>query len=564
MRVQWTLRHKTVLKIKSVWLAPLTRKPFGGCLAQQGDKMKKLFIGLMTIIALVGCNLFPPFGSKDYVPAEYTSIKDVANPSQETKIELDDGAAIIIPANATNGEVTVIVERNPEKSKNLPPLGDDVVQLGDFYNFDISGGTLIDGVDLVLPFDESRVPQKDGMLVIAIPSENGWEFVPVEADGNKATFYTSNVGDPLIAWHFVPIDGRIDLSYKTKEELTVCDEHIQLDISPANGTIGTEIKITGQVSPVRKGIANWQENWDKLLKFKTAANVPVKLYFGSSYVGNGYGSKNVFDTITISTNEDGSFEAAYKIDREGYGVHITAKAQCDKWFGTMPVPSEGRIYFRLTQPTVVQPANPQPTEPPVVEQPTETPIPAEAVLLPDFVGQPIEDAIAWLEENGFKYTWIDGSSTYGLGTVFRQAPVGGQYKVPHRTVVVLYRTTEKIEDVYGCSNPILTPEEKANCGEHTYTVEGSMSGDKCYFKLEDGSHGNHYVKDSGLSFIFESNGVIYSNESNIPIFYTRINENIFEYKEGARFYTLKFTQKGFIAEWSFESCKSVREATIIR
>ena len=433
--------------------------------------MKKLSLQTLFII-LLGSSIISSCSSSGYKPAEYISTTGVTESGQETKIELDDGAAIIIPANATDTEVTVTVERNPEKSKSLSPLGDDVIQLGDFYNFDISGGTLIDGVDLVLPFDESRIPKKDGMLVIAIPSESGWEFVPVEAEGNKVTFYTSNIGDPLIAWHFVPIDGRIDLSYETKEELAVCDEHIQLAISPASGPIGTEIKITGQVLPVRKGIANWEENWDKLLKFKTAANVPVNLYFGSSYVGNGYGSKNIFDTITVSTNQDGSFETTYIIDHEGYGVHVTAKAQCDKWFGVMPVPSEGRVYFRLPQPLVEQQANPQPTEAPVVEQSTETPIPAGAVLLPDFVGQSIDDAIDWLKTNGFKYTWIDGSSTYELGAVYNQAPAGGQYKVPHRTVVVLYRTVEKIDNP--CADINLTAEECANVGRHKYQVSCTM------------------------------------------------------------------------------------------
>ena len=54
---------------------------------------------------------------------------------------------------------------------------------------------------------------------------------------------------------------------------------------------------------------------------------------------------------------------------------------------------------------------------------------------------------------------FDGSSSYELGIVFGQAPRGGQYKVPHRTVVILYRTVETVEAIktlpfsyaeYGC------------------------------------------------------------------------------------------------------------------
>lgn len=510
--------------------------------------MNKTFFGLIAIIVLAGCKLFSP---SEYVQAEYISTNGVANPSQETKIELEDGAAIVIPANATDGEVAVTIERNPEKSKSLPPLGENVVQLGDFYNFDISGGTLIDGVDLILPFDESRIPQQDGMLVIAIPSENGWEFVPVEADGNKVTYYTSNVGDPLIAWHFSHVKDRIDLSYETKEELAVCDEHIQLEISPESGPIGTAIKITGQVLPIRRGTADWQENWDKLLKLKTAANVPVNFFFGSSYVGNGYGSKNVFDTITVNTDENGSFETTYTIDREGYGVHITAKAQCDKWFGEIPVPSEGRIYFRLEESLVAQPSSTA-TETPIatiIPAPIETSIPSGAVLLPDFVGQNIDDAIAWLETNGFKYTWVDGSSTYELGSVFKQAPAGGQFKVPHRTVVVLYRTIEKVENP--CTTLNLTKEECANLGIHEYKKTS------CSRNTVSTSTGFYHCgcSEDGYTEIFEFNflgndeleigkyGVTYESDNvgiNTYYYVTSYNDGVSGSKS-----TITFTSDGF-------------------
>lgn len=470
--------------------------------------MRKMFIGQIIFIVLLGCNLFSSSGSKNYPLAEYVSAKGVANPSQETKIELDDGAMIIIPANATNSEVTVTVERNPEKTKNLSPLGDNVVPLGNFYNFDISGGTLIGGVDLVLPFDESQIPDKAGLLTIALPKENGWDFIPVGADGNKVIFYTTNVGDPLIAWHFVPKDGRIDLDYETKEELTVCDEYIHLDVSPESGPVGTKIKITGQVLPVRKGVPNWQESWGNLLNLKTAANVTVKLSFGSSFINADYGN-----TIT-TTDKNGYFEATYdtgNLENVGW-ISVTAKAQCDKWFGKIPVPSEGRINFRLTPSQIETHTTSQPTQTTEVANtpmPTITPIPVGAVLLPDFVGQPIDDAIDWLEANRFKYTWIDGSSSYDLGIVYNQAPAGGQYKVPHRTIVVLYRTTEKIEDTYGCfGNTNLTPEERANCGLHTYS--GVVTNRTCDF----GSITNH---ERESIFEFTGNTLIVHNESIGPV-----------------------------------------------
>ena len=147
------------------------------------------------VIFLSSCN------ANKFEPSEYISTTGSAQPGQESRIELEDGAAIVVPANSLQGEVEITVERNPEKINNLPPLGDEVVQLGDFYNYEVSG-ELTGPVDLILPFDENQIPEEEGIMVFGYPSEEGWEYIPVIPDGNKVTIYTVNVGDPIIAWHF--------------------------------------------------------------------------------------------------------------------------------------------------------------------------------------------------------------------------------------------------------------------------------------------------------------------------------------------------------------------------
>ena len=224
-------------------------------------------------------------------------------------------------------EISITVERNPEKTNELPPLGDDVVQLGDFYNFQVDGN-LTGPVDLVLPFDEGQIPDKDGVLVVGVPSDEGWKFVPAIPDGNVVTLYTTSVGDPLIAWHFVDVEDRIDLSYEIKDDeepLTVCDARIPVQVTPSeNG-----FKINGQVRPIDtryENILGWVTPYD----LKPAANIEVTLELNL----HGWRDASSGKTFTVITDEQGVFE--YIIDQADVGEGwnwIFAKAQCDKWWG---------------------------------------------------------------------------------------------------------------------------------------------------------------------------------------------------------------------------------------
>jgi beta-lactam-binding protein with PASTA domain len=94
-----------------------------------------------------------------------------------------------------------------------------------------------------------------------------------------------------------------------------------------------------------------------------------------------------------------------------------------------------------------------------------------------------EDAQKTLEDLGFNTTWIVGRSNLELGKVYSQAPVAGTHYVPHRTTVVLYRTTEVVTTPPECAKLNLTPEECSNYGTHDYLyiVTAIGSGDNCFF-----------------------------------------------------------------------------------
>jgi hypothetical protein len=424
--------------------------------------MKKLSFQILFIIILAS-SIISSCNSGGYKPADYISTTGIAEAGQEIKIELEDGAAISIPYNSLDSQVAVKVERNPEKTQTLPPLDEGFVQVSDFYNFEITSGNLTGPVDLTFPVNSDLIPDETGVLVMAVPTENGWEYVPVESKDGKVTVFTDQAGDPLIGWHFV-------------EHTPVCDPRIAVQ----GIQNGDKVEIVGKLLPVRKSLfADSQE--------EPASGIPVTIELNRQYGSDGLESY----VLSTTTQNDGSFSVTLDSSQglnEGWNW-IFVNAQCNKpWWGEYVVSSEGYEEFKYTPPVEEQVTNPQPSEPPV-GQLTEPPIPTGAVLLPDFVGQPIDNAINWLEQNGFKYTWIDGSSTYDLGMVFNQAPAGNQYKVPHRTVVVLYRTNNKVADP--CAGLNLTLEECANNGTHVYSYSYDFTKYGCPNQTIEGGQANY-------------------------------------------------------------------------
>jgi hypothetical protein len=393
--------------------------------------MKFHRIALITVAVFLFC-ISCQADTSPYENQPFVSTSGTAQPGEETRIELEDGAAIVIPAGAIESEVSVTIERNPAKVETLPPLGENGVQLGDFYNFEVTEGELVGAVDLVLPLDESRIPEGEGILSIAFPTASGWEFVPVEADGDHVTIYTTHLGDPLMYWHFGNSQERIDwgrvvAGEELSEPLLVCDKHIPLSVTPGSGPVGTEFTVSGHLLPVRE-IPGWASYAGAdLSDLPSPGGVSVEISFGGGYMDQSA------KTVKVTTGEDGRFETSFTPSEAGW-VYVTAKAQCDAWFGVMPVPSEGRAnpiraYEEEAEAEVVE------TEAPRKEYKVES-----GVLLPDFIGQPMDEVIGWLKDKGFGYTWIDGSSAYELGVVYDQNPRGEKNYVPHRTTVVLYRT----------------------------------------------------------------------------------------------------------------------------
>jgi hypothetical protein len=80
-----------------------------------------------------------------------------------------------------------------------------------------------------------------------------------------------------------------------------------------------------------------------------------------------------------------------------------------------------------------------------------------------------------LEDLGFNTTWIDGKSSLELGKIYSQAPAAGTLSVPHRTTVVVYRTTEVVAAIPTCADLNLTPEEMANCDTHEYQEKSCVA-----------------------------------------------------------------------------------------
>lgn len=474
---------------------------------------QSLFVILLTSSIVSSCS------SGGYEPADYISTTGIAESGQETKIELEDGAAISIPYNSLESQVAVKVERNPEKRQNLPPLDDGFIQISDFYNFEVTSGNLTGPVDLTFPVDSDLIPDKTGVLVMAIPTENGWEYVPVESKDGKVTVFTDQIGDPLVVWHFVEIQP-------------LCDPEIAVQ----GVQNGDKIEIIGKLLPIRKSMFATQE--------EPAAGISVSIALNKTF-------GEVAGHFVAETQDDGSFRFTIEGSqglKEGWNW-VFVNAQCDKpWWGDYVVTSKGYAEFKYSPPVAEQPTSSQAIAPPVVA--TQEPIPAGAILLPDFVGQPIDNAIEWLKTNGFKYTWVDGSSTYDLGTVYSQAPAGGQYKVPHRTVVVLYRTTEILEDTYGCSNSSLTPEEKANCGTHEYNLYATITYTKGGCWWPGRATTKNEIRTTTIGFKSNGASIDYGGKATLEYAKVENNQYTFDYTDGDEhdYGTLTFNGNGYVIE----------------
>lgn len=489
-----------------------------------GEYIMKIVRLIILSVVLSACSFSASPSVPSFELSEFVSEKGQANTEQETQISLGDGASISIPPNSIDGEATVNIERNPEKIKNLPPMPEGMIQLSDFYNFEIEGANLLGPVDLFIPVDETLLPDQQGIFFAMIPSENGWNYIPVEVKDGKANIYTDKLGDPLIAWHFTDPDWTDEEISKSKY---ICDPDISVQVIDNGDGV---FQIFGQVAPPRAHLFLGASLFDR----RPASNIPVSITLNLQGTESG-------EMFYATTDDNGNFELTIDTTngiREGWNW-VFVNAKCDPWFLEVSVESAGYAEFEYV-PITQNPTDAAieiPVVSPEIIQPPKTP--TEYVLLPNVVSLPFDTAKEFLERIGYKVIWIDGKSNLEVGQVYSQAPKAGSVTVPHRTTVVLYRTTEKVEQLSECTQLNLTPEELANCGWFTYrlvTCE-DIVGDHCKNSIYRDVEINYYLWAS-------SGEKLGNNSYRAKIDYTDQSGNIIP--TITQFVTITFTLDGVI------------------
>jgi hypothetical protein len=160
----------------------------------------RVSLALVCSSTLIACGTASPLFARDFQPDASISTTGFASPGRETRVSLDDGAAIVVPADSINEDTTVKIERNPQEFKSLPPFGDNVVRLSNFYRFELSS-RLVGPVELVIPFDQKRVPQTTGYLSVGWWVDSGWEFLPAHVRDGYVVIMTDQLGGLIVVWH---------------------------------------------------------------------------------------------------------------------------------------------------------------------------------------------------------------------------------------------------------------------------------------------------------------------------------------------------------------------------
>ena len=335
-----------------------------------------------------------------------------------------------------------------------------------------------------MPFDESLKPDTDAELMAGFPVEGGWNFIPVtDIFDGKAVLYTDNFGDPVIGWRFSQLERNPHptMDPRTLLNYSSCRSGVLVSVEPIEVMGSTYYKVMAQYydpnGDVSKARIKLEYNYfitgihDNVFEAWTDENGYYEIVLDTdSYSAIGeqaqdyYASKGMDTTqwrnsVKVTPLECRSIAGNPEIPIDYYGVSIF------DWNGTISTPP---LASAANVPNNQPASTPQPAS--IVTQET---IPLGAIQLPNFVGKPFDEAVAWLKQNGFKHMWVDGKSIYDVGMVYAQQPAAGKYKVPHRTTVVLYRTTEKVIDP--CFGLNLTPEECINLGTHEYHVTTVVS-----------------------------------------------------------------------------------------
>lgn len=421
-------------------------------------KLKHYYLAIILLLTIIFVSACSSSKSPKYIENPYLIESAVAQPGEETRIELEDGAAIIIPANSIDENITVSIERNPEKIDSLPPFSEDVVPLGDFYNFTISEGELIGPVDLIFPFEPGNMPEEDrpGYLVIAIPtSEGDWEYIPAFYQDNKVFYQTMDVGDPIIAWHFTD-DNDVEEYYQIMGPL--CEPDLAVQIFPQEGDWDTTFTLIGRVEVRRHEFTSTLAS--SLVSFllneeiiREVGNIPIDILINPGggplhLIGGNLTDIDGTFEISISPNE---LKSLGFVDGENW-VEVNAYCE-DTYYDWFPndKPNSGYVFFNILEEgkrdnisdIVIDNVDSSESEESNQEVNIEYSLPENSVQIPDVVGLPFHDAKEMLVSLGFNVSWIDGNSHLDLGMIYQQVPESGQYFVPERTTAIIFRTIKK-------------------------------------------------------------------------------------------------------------------------
>lgn len=436
--------------------------------------MKKTLYLAIVVILLSACSLINKNQSSDSLGAEayksvmaasYETANITALPNKDTILELNDGAKVIVPAGAASEEVEIVLERNPDKAKNMPALGEYTVPVSSFYNIEPKGEGLVGPVEVQLPVDRTLIPEgMDGELVALFPDgKGGWRSESVDEVNGKAVVYTDDLGDPIIAWHFYPrnvdqveklpptaadiLKSNCKKKWWISEDTCVaqefkkivddylantplCDKRITLSVIPADGGEakgGSQFDIVGRLrkNPIDPELLGAPAN--------VILNLPVEISVNYRDI------RETQKTFQVNTDIEGRFQLTLDASSPDSGLKegwnwIFASATCPAGNNYAETVSKGYAEFKL-QPQIEEAEEPAPTA-----EPTQPP--EGSVAIPDVTGLSLDEAIAKLGALGFRTTWIDGKSSLELGRIYQQKPTSGEYFVPHRTTVVVYRTIQ--------------------------------------------------------------------------------------------------------------------------
>jgi hypothetical protein len=131
--------------------------------------------------------------------------------------------------------------------------------------------------------------------------------------------------------------------------------------------------------------------------------------------------------------------------------------------------------------------------------------------------------------------------------------------------VKLKPSIKPVENSLSCFDPSLTPEERANCGQHSYESVNEVTSGNCFIELEDGSKSKSRTQTSSKTFYFSVGGVENVTQHGLITNLQKTSPNTYVAKYGeAGTQTLVFDLSGFAWSSTDPSCSFLVTAKLIR